>query len=178
MCEIGLVWEHLKLECELEMTCREKVESPSLPAKVSPAYCCLGDCFHLFTLRIKKKKYNNVLRGQSSGWLHENARQQKKVFLSASFFEGTGCVRGRSLTLWRRSFTAWRDRTESFATRRSRWSEKSSTSKICWSRSTRLAVSGWNRTAVPKKKNQASPSDQHQDKNQVTSTNCFLSNKN
>lgn len=68
-----------------------------------------------------------------SGWLHKNARQQKSYFFPPPFiffFEGTGCARGRSLILWRRSFTAWRDRTESFATRRNRWSEKSSTSKI------------------------------------------------
>lgn len=90
---------------------------------------------------------------RGSGWLHKNTRQQKKSFLFPVFFEGTGCARGRSLILWRRSFTAWRDRTESFVTRRNRWSEKSSTSKIYWSRSTRLAVSGWNRTAVPKKIN-------------------------
>lgn len=74
--------------------------------------------------------------------------QPHTLFLIA----GTGCVRGRSWTLWRRSCTVSRGRTGSFVTRRNRWSEKYSTSKIYSSRSTRLAASGSNRTAVPKRK--------------------------
>lgn len=96
-CEIRLVWKHLNCavirlqdKCgvrELGMSCREEemVESPSLPAKVSPAYCCPGDCFHLFTPRIKKKTL--MFSGErGSGWLRKNTRQQKKSFLFPRFF--------------------------------------------------------------------------------------------